>query len=281
MIDDATRQACACTPIDEASPAGANARYEAAFTTLEAEIDKLTSLQGGEVDWGRVEELAITILREQSKDFLVAAYLAHALQHSGGLAGLHCGLQLLDELCEHYWDLMQPPPKRLAARRSALQWLAERSGALIADQAHDPAACEGCLSVLEALHARVIAHFDNDDSGLGTLIRALRNAQQEAAAGRAAGLESADEELHMSESSPPVVRSATGPITDRSDALRRLEQLVEFFRKTEPHSPIGAVLARARRWGDMDFQAVISELLSRDNDVRKRLWDVLGLNEDG
>ncbi len=53
----------------------------------------------------------------------------------------------------------------------------------------------------------------------------------------------------------------SGPVTSRAQAFKSLTEISEFFRKTEPHSPISYILARAVKWGDMPLDSLIRELI--------------------
>lgn len=54
---------------------------------------------------------------------------------------------------------------------------------------------------------------------------------------------------------------AGGVIDSREAALTQLTQIAEYFRATEPHSPMAGVLDRAIRWGRMPIEQLILELL--------------------
>jgi type VI secretion system protein ImpA len=54
---------------------------------------------------------------------------------------------------------------------------------------------------------------------------------------------------------------ASGPVKSREQAFKSLTEISEFFRKTEPHSPISYILARAVKWGDMPLDSLIRELI--------------------
>lgn len=56
-----------------------------------------------------------------------------------------------------------------------------------------------------------------------------------------------------------VVRE--GAIVDREDALRRLTDVAEYFRRYEPHTPIGPGLERMIKWGRMTVAELMLELL--------------------
>lgn len=59
-----------------------------------------------------------------------------------------------------------------------------------------------------------------------------------------------------------ATRQATGgPISSREDALRRLDEVAQFFRRTEPHTPLVSGIERLVRWGRMPMSELILELV--------------------
>ena len=116
-------------PIRDTAPGGGDARYSSEYELLQAEIDKRSSLTGFQkVDWQVVADLAFSILVEQSKDLLVAAYLAASLCHLDGLAGFTKGVELVDGFCRRFWNSMHPSEKRMQGRVNAVDWWMENSG---------------------------------------------------------------------------------------------------------------------------------------------------------
>jgi type VI secretion system protein ImpA len=74
----------------------------------------------------------------------------------------------------------------------------------------------------------------------------------------AAGVEAApDSPVHAG--SGPVV--STGVIQSRQDAIRVLDAVAEFFKRTEPSSPIPLFLARAKRLVSKDFLEVLEDIV--------------------
>lgn len=55
--------------------------------------------------------------------------------------------------------------------------------------------------------------------------------------------------------------AAGGPIKTRADALRQLGHIAQFFRRTEPHSPLSYIIEKAVRWGDMPLGDLMRELI--------------------
>jgi len=71
-----------------------------------------------------------------------------------------------------------------------------------------------------------------------------------------------DDQNTTDDSAPSGQASAiAGPIKNRRDAFKRLTELSDFFRKTEPHSPISYILERAVTWGEMPLNDLIKELI--------------------
>jgi type VI secretion system ImpA family protein len=63
---------------------------------------------------------------------------------------------------------------------------------------------------------------------------------------------------------------------DRADALRRLEAVAVFFRRTEPHSPVSYLVQRAARWGQMPLEDWLQEVV-KSEDVLSYIRETLGI----
>lgn len=62
----------------------------------------------------------------------------------------------------------------------------------------------------------------------------------------------------------------------REDAFRQLREISEFFRKTEPHSPVSYVLQKAVKWGNMRLDELIQELIP-DSSSRAHYSELTGV----
>jgi type VI secretion system ImpA family protein len=71
------------------------------------------------------------------------------------------------------------------------------------------------------------------------------------------------------------VATATGAVRSRQDALKRLADVAEFFRKTEPHSPVSYLVQRAVKWGNMPLDNWLQEVI-KDENVLGQLRETLG-----
>ncbi len=74
----------------------------------------------------------------------------------------------------------------------------------------------------------------------------------------------------------PQTALATGKVITRDDAFRALLQVADFFRRTEPHSPVSYALEQAVRWGRMGLPELMSELIS-DEAARQEIFRRVGI----
>jgi type VI secretion system protein ImpA len=72
--------------------------------------------------------------------------------------------------------------------------------------------------------------------------------------------------------------SESAAIRSREDAFRALLRVADFFRRTEPHSPVSYSLEQAVRWGRMPFPELMSELIADEN-VRRDMFRRAGVSE--
>lgn len=122
----------ACTPISQDDFSGVDVRYSTAFEQLENELGKSASLhETAGIDWALVRSGSEAVLREQSKDLRVAAWLTWSLYQQDSFTGLHAGLSLLHHLCLQHWDELHPRKPR--TRAAAIGWLVPRLEQVLAE----------------------------------------------------------------------------------------------------------------------------------------------------
>jgi type VI secretion system ImpA/VasJ family protein len=106
------------------APHGIDARYEAEFEAIRAEVAKLDSPSGdASVKWDEVVRNADALLKKKSKDLLVASYLAYARLQTQGIEALGVGLAIVTGLLETFAEVW---PSRPRGRGNALTWLTEQ-----------------------------------------------------------------------------------------------------------------------------------------------------------
>lgn len=75
----------------------------------------------------------------------------------------------------------------------------------------------------------------------------------------------------------PQAAAAPGAVAGREQALQQLGTIADFFRKTEPHSPLAYLLERAVRWGHTPLPELLSELIP-DQAARNTFNALTGVN---
>ncbi len=72
-------------------------------------------------------------------------------------------------------------------------------------------------------------------------------------------------------------RGPGGPIQNRPDALKRLNEVADYFQRTEPHSPVAYLAQRAVKWGSMPLEAWLREVV-KDPTTLEQIRETLGFN---
>ena len=100
--------------------------------------------------------------------------------------------------------------------------------------------------------------FDLLSAQLGKVERALRG-QLAVHPGRAADADGAQPDAGTGSTDAPAL--GVGVVKSRQDAIRALDAVAEFFRRTEPSSPIPLLVDRAKRLVSKDFLEVLADVV--------------------
>jgi type VI secretion system protein ImpA len=256
-------------PLSVAQPCGGDVSFDACMDAIAAarRQDDPTLEQGEwatplhSADWPLVASRCAELLRSRSKDLRLAAWLAEARAHTHGMRGLGDGFLLLAGLCERFWEHVHPLPENgeHALRSGNLAWLLGRTPALVKDfpPPGDADAClldaRHCLAALQQLQETVDARLGAEGPAFGPARDAVQGAVDDA--GRR--LSSADSAAGSGVASGTMVVASAGvqslpamPQT-REHALAQLRLVAEFFRRTEPHSPVAYLAEKAASWGSL------------------------------
>ncbi|HKB07149.1 MAG TPA: type VI secretion system protein TssA [Candidatus Polarisedimenticolia bacterium] len=254
--------ALATKPISPEAPAGTWVRYQPEFEALKQQIDKITTTRPQDVDWGQVVSTASGILESQSKDLLVASYLAAGLQVKQGVPGLVDGLTSVTEMCQAFWDSLYPETKRMRARISALEWLVERVSGETKKMAPRPADGEGiakALAVVERLEGLLEEKLGGEAPSLGDLTRALEDLKERASAppkeeAPAKPAVRVVSTVPRAAAAPTAAAAApdlsTPEAVDKAldQSLSGLREIAGAIRKVKPQDPAAYRLARLAAW---------------------------------
>lgn len=235
-------------------------------------------------DWPLVANRCAELLRTRSKDLRLAVWLAEARAHTHQLRGLGDGFMLLAGLCERYWEHVHPLPEggEQELRTGNLAWLLGRTPALLAampapaDAAAAVQDAQYCAEALQALQAAVDARLGVDGPSFSTareaVQRVLETARRDApaasigdagaeadSAGIAGGWPGARPANGAGQAGPDVTGALRGGAApgrphapqSREHALAQLRLVADFFRRTEPHSPVAYLADKAASWGEL------------------------------
>lgn len=91
----------------------------------------------------------------------------------------------------------------------------------------------------------------------------------------------AQEDLKMTELPGAASRNSFANASlDRAEALARIVELAQFFRETEPHTPMAGALERVARWGKMPVDELMRELLPSEQ-ARQVYGQLTGIDLNG
>jgi type VI secretion system protein ImpA len=203
-----------------------------------------------EADWPFVASRCAQLIATRSKDLRLAAWLAEAQGRTHGLRGLGDGYALLAGLCEKYWADLYPlvDDGDYDQRIGNLFWLLARTPALVqacASPSLDDA--EFCLTALIQLERVVDTQLGADGPGFSPAKDALQAVIRHLAPhSQLIALDDGGQATSGHTTDMPG-----GVLQNRGQALQQLRLVAEFFRRTEPHSPVAYLAERAASWGEM------------------------------
>ena len=88
----------------------------------------------------------------------------------------------------------------------------------------------------------------------------------------------AEENMDADSSNQAAAKTVNrGPVANREDAFRQIQEIASYFRKTEPHSPVSYILEKAVKWGNMPLGDLIGELIT-DASSRERYSELTGVH---
>lgn len=143
---------------------------------------------------------------------------------------------------------------------------------------------EECWGALGELDRAMDQRFERQTPGLGELRKTLDAIRTT--------LDSTVKEKRIQEPDPSDAAAggeaggaaegagaAGGAIRARDQALAQLGQVADYFRRTEPHSPVSYLVQRAITWGQMPLDAWLHDVI-KDANTLASLRETLGLKGD-
>jgi type VI secretion system protein ImpA len=150
-----------------------------------------------------------------------------------------------------------------------LERLARETGALAHPSWAGEVAGEVANGVGHGLESAVAGRSPGPGAGAAKL-PAVRHASGGSVHTEAAHVGAAPESNHVG------AFAMTEPRT-RAEALRQLQGVADFFRRTEPHSPVAYLADKAIKWGEMPLHRWLGEVV-KDPASMAHLQELLGLS---
>ncbi|MBB5690629.1 type VI secretion system protein ImpA [Roseomonas alkaliterrae] len=148
------------------------------------------------------------------------------------------------------------------------------------------AAASKALATWTAMDAAITARFGGDAPSTRRVSEALQAIIDISTRIAGAPAESAGAEEAQAGTDAPATAAAGGggaaapaprAARTREDVIRQLEEIAEYFRKTEPHSPLAFTLQDAARRARMPLTDLLAEVLP-DPSTRRQLLTTLGIH---
>lgn len=262
-----------------------------------------------EADWKFVAKQCTSLIATRSKDLQLAVWLAEAGAKTAGLRGLADSLFLLAELCDRFWEHLYPTLEDGVEQRIGnLCWIAARAPQLIRDVAVtedgaftmvrvDGATAAGpeVLAELDVARRRTSRAFHeallSDCELCAAALDKLDQVLDVRLAGDGPSLAAARDALQAVThfvrpllGEPVKVAAAAGvaaPASEagtqtRAQALAQLRAVADFFRRTEPHSPVAYLADKAAQWGEQPLHVWLRAVV-KDDAAFAQFEDLLGL----
>ncbi len=141
-----------------------------------------------------------------------------------------------------------------------------------------------CLTALGELKRVADALFGNDGPSFAPLSESLdaihdrlqRIARELGLLAPEGSAEGEGGEAEGGESNGASAASGRGPIRTRAQALEQLRLVAEFFRRTEPHSPVAYLADKAAHWGNMPLHVWLRSVM-KDQGSLSHIEELLGM----
>jgi type VI secretion system protein ImpA len=138
--------------------------------------------------------------------------------------------------------------------------------------------CEHCAAAIDRLERSADAVLGADGpsfsaarSGLESLVLFIKPALKEAAAPARA-----EEGAIVVAAAGTPAMAAGGPLQSRAQALAQLRAVADYFRRTEPHSPVAYLADKAAHWGEQPLHVWLRSVV-KDDAAFAHIEELLGV----
>lgn len=273
-------------PISEASPCGDDIAFspevDAISKARQADDPSLeqgawvTSLK--EADWKFVASRCAQLIEQRSKDLRLAVWLVEAAAKTSSFGGMADALALVAALCERHWEHLHPLPDEgsYEQRIGNLCWIAARLPQLVKEMpGPDVAAVMRCAEALVQLEKVVDERLGADGPGFSAARSAFESVIHTLAPSDGVEAQPGEAPMSMTLASHES-QLGPGPLQTRAHAIAQLRQVAEYFRRTEPHSPVAYLADKAAAWGEQPLHVWLRGVI-KDESAFAHIEELLGL----
>lgn len=262
--------------------------------------------------WQKVHDLCIEILSQHSKDSEILAFWIEASLRAQGFAGLAFALEASTKIVKQYWDQLHPQDlEDKILPFTSLNGL-EKKGSLAVAIYQQNLTEEPCFAFWEYQKDPKTQNPEIHSAAANTPLSFYQNllsALEQAQAAYTHFCQSLEDRcppvslptafIHQSlidcqeslrsllQASPhaSLLGKSTAatlssplpnlPVTDRDLALNKIAELSAYFKRTEPNSPLAALLNRCVNFGRLSWAELLSEII-KDDRSREEVLNVTG-----
>ncbi|CAN5782256.1 type VI secretion system protein TssA [soil metagenome] len=146
---------------------------------------------------------------------------------------------------------------------------------------------QSCLSALCQMERSVDARLGIDGPGFSAAKEAIENALTVIArfaqeSGVLTNINPVSQDASLQRNDPSVsapetlLQGSNSALQTRAHALAQLRSVADFFRRTEPHSPVAYLADKAAHWGEMSLHTWLSTVI-KDPSSMAHVEELLGL----
>ncbi len=233
---------------------------------LQLTLSQIASLN--DILLGPIDEIPLTPSALTSVDYVGAAALEKNpenksnVEAAGGITLESFERAASESTPEFFQELVDDIEQTIKEMKQLDTMLEEKC-----DDAEQPDAAPALSRVMEAVHE--CGHR------VRSFAKALLAVSEEEGDAQA---DQTEEGLELASSGGPKSATASSVIRTREEAFLALRKIADFFRRTEPHSPVSYEIEQVVRWGGMSYPDLMKDLIN-DNSARDDLFRRTGIGD--
>ncbi len=269
-------------------------------------------------DWHEIYDIVLNLLENQTKDLEIATWLIEALVRLNGFQGLGDGLTLFRQLIENFWPDIYPVVAGeeeisglngnnsngtlispiycipLTAKKTTLisAWDYQQAQPSELQQAVLESGSAFAQKLITNIKYAIIAHQQLGellDKKCGLMNSPPSSKIQETLNACLDAAQKIYQEILPSSTVPQTENSEYSPLISafqqtsvyatREEAFQTLAKIAQYFRQSEPHSPVSYLIERAIAWGKLSLPELLSMVVN-DAQALDYSYQLLGVQRN-